>query len=41
VRLLAENADFAPIDIDLRHEHLELEGIGVGVIRGGNGQALV
>nr|WP_299239996.1 transcriptional repressor LexA [uncultured Halomonas sp.] len=40
VRLLPENADFSPIDIDLRHQHLEIEGIGVGVIRGGNGQAL-
>lgn len=40
VSLLPENDDFAPIEIDLRHEHLEIEGIGVGVIRGGNGQAL-
>ncbi|SDK88939.1 repressor LexA [Modicisalibacter muralis] len=40
VRLLPENDDFAPIEIDLRNEHLEIEGIGVGVIRGGNGQAL-
>ncbi len=40
VTLLAENPDFAPIEVDLRHEPLEIEGIGVGVIRGGNGQAL-
>ncbi|TDB01800.1 transcriptional repressor LexA [Halomonas marinisediminis] len=40
VTLVAENADFAPIEVDLRHDPLEIEGIGVGVIRGGNGQAL-
>lgn len=40
VSLIAENPDFAPIEVDLRHQHLEIEGIGVGVIRGGNGQAL-
>ncbi|SEK41072.1 transcriptional repressor LexA [Halomonas daqiaonensis] len=40
VTLEAENPDFAPIKVDLRHEPLEIEGIGVGVIRGGNGQAL-
>ena len=40
VWLLPENPDFSPIEIDLRHQHLEIEGIGVGVIRGGNGQAL-
>ncbi|GED21958.1 transcriptional repressor LexA [Halomonas halmophila] len=40
VTLEAENADFAPIEVDLRHQELEIEGIGVGVIRGGNGQAL-
>ncbi len=40
VVLAAENADFAPIEIDLRHQALEIEGIGVGVIRGGSGQAL-
>jgi len=33
VRLLPENAAFAPIEVDLRHEALELEGLGVGVIR--------
>ncbi|MEQ5801915.1 transcriptional repressor LexA [Halomonas sp. H10-9-1] len=40
VTLLAENPEFAPIELDLRHDPLEIEGIGVGVIRGGNGQAL-
>lgn len=40
VWLLAENPEFAPIQVDLRHEHLDIEGVGVGVIRGGNGQAL-
>lgn len=40
VTLDAENPDFAPIEVDLRHEPLEIEGIGVGVIRGGSGQAL-
>ena len=38
--LIAENADFAPIEIDLRTQQLDIEGVGVGVIRGGNGQAL-
>ncbi|MBP5980143.1 MAG: transcriptional repressor LexA [Halomonas sp.] len=40
VTLMAENADFAPIEIDLRTQALDIEGVGVGVIRGGNGQAL-
>jgi len=40
VTLLAENPEFSPIEVDLRHQALEIEGIGVGVIRGGNGQAL-
>jgi len=40
VWLLAENPEFEPIQVDLRHEHLDIEGVGVGVIRGGNGQAL-
>lgn len=40
VTLLPENDDFAPIELDLRQDALEIEGIGVGVIRGGNGQAL-
>lgn len=33
VTLLAENPDFAPIKIDLRHQNFEIEGIGVGIIR--------
>ncbi|MDQ7730008.1 transcriptional repressor LexA [Halomonas sp. SpR8] len=40
VTLFAENAEFAPIVIDLRSQSLDIEGVGVGVIRGGNGQAL-
>ncbi|MCB8890371.1 transcriptional repressor LexA [Vreelandella malpeensis] len=40
VTLLAENSDFAPIEIDLRTQQLDIEGVGVGVIRGGSGQAL-
>ncbi|MEQ6917313.1 transcriptional repressor LexA [Halomonas aquatica] len=40
VTLEAENPDFASIEVDLRHDPLEIEGVGVGVIRGGNGQAL-
>lgn len=40
VWLIAENADFPAIEVDLRQQALEIEGIGVGVIRGGNGQAL-
>ncbi|MDN6297375.1 MAG: transcriptional repressor LexA [Halomonas sp.] len=40
VQLTAENADFTPINIDLRTQALDIEGVGVGVIRGGNGQAL-
>ena len=33
VQLLAENPDFAPIEVDVRRDKLELEGIAVGVIR--------
>ena len=33
VQLLAENPDFAPIEVDVRKDKLELEGIAVGVIR--------
>ncbi|GHC25867.1 transcriptional repressor LexA [Aidingimonas halophila] len=40
VRLVAENTDYPSIEIDLATDHLEIEGVGVGVIRGGNGQAL-
>ncbi|WP_163574627.1 transcriptional repressor LexA [Halomonas faecis] len=40
VTLAAENPDFSPIEVDLRHQAVEIEGIGVGVIRGGSGTAL-
>jgi len=33
VQLLPENPDFEPIDIDLRHQELAIEGLGVGIIR--------
>jgi len=33
VRLLPENDEFSPIEVDLRREPLEIEGLGVGVIR--------
>jgi repressor LexA len=35
VELVAENADFKPIEVDLRRQTLEIEGLGVGVIRAG------
>ncbi|MDR1935591.1 MAG: transcriptional repressor LexA [Candidatus Accumulibacter sp.] len=35
VELTAENPDFAPIVIDTRERHVEIEGIAVGLIRGG------
>ena len=31
--LIAENADYAPIEVDLRHQQFTIEGISVGVIR--------
>lgn len=33
VQLIAENVDFAPIEVDLRRQELAIEGLGVGVIR--------
>ncbi len=36
VLLHAENKDFSPISVDLEHEHMEIEGIAVGVIRSAN-----
>jgi repressor LexA len=33
VQLMPENADFQPIEIDLREQELAIEGLGVGVIR--------
>lgn len=38
VRLLPENPEYTPIDVDLRMEPLIIEGLGVGLIR--NGEAL-
>lgn len=35
VTLLAENPDFAPIEVDLREREFAIEGLGVGVIRCG------
>jgi repressor LexA len=36
VWLIAENAEFDPIHIDLRETDLDIEGLGVGVIRRGD-----
>ena len=33
MRLLPENSDFDPIELDLREDSLAIEGIGVGVLR--------
>ncbi len=33
VWLLAENPEFAPIEVDLKHQQLTIEGLSVGVIR--------
>ncbi len=33
IRLLPENPDFKPIELDLRHDSLVIEGLGVGVLR--------
>ncbi len=33
VRLLPENPDFDPIELDLRNDRLAIEGVGVGVLR--------
>jgi repressor LexA len=33
VRLLPENPDFKPIELDLRIDSLVIEGLGVGVLR--------
>ena len=35
VQLVAENPDFQPIEVDLRRDAFEIEGLGVGVIRAG------
>lgn len=33
IRLLPENSDFDPIELDLREDSLAIEGVGVGVLR--------
>ena len=33
IRLLAENEDFSPINVDLKTQEFEIEGLAVGVIR--------
>ena len=33
VWLIAENPDFAPIEIDLRQQELHIEGLSVGILR--------
>jgi repressor LexA len=33
IQLIAENVDFTPIEVDLRHQELAIEGLGIGVIR--------
>lgn len=33
IRLLPENPDFGPIELDLRNDTLSIEGLGVGVLR--------
>lgn len=35
VQLVAENPDFEPIEVDLRSDPFEIEGLAVGVIRAG------
>jgi repressor LexA len=35
VLLLAENEDFEPIEVDLRHQEFAIEGLSVGVVRRG------
>ena len=35
IYLVAENPDFAPIEVDLRDQDFEIEGVSVGVIRRG------
>jgi len=33
VRLLPENTDYEPLEIDLKHQTLTIEGLGVGLLR--------
>ena len=35
ISLLPENPEFQPIIVDLTHQHLVIEGIGVGILRNG------
>ncbi len=35
IELLPENPEYAPIIVDARSEDFALEGIGVGLLRGG------
>jgi len=35
VQLLPENPEFKPIELDLRHDEMTIEGVAVGVIRSG------
>lgn len=37
VRLLPENPDYSPIEVDLRSQELVIEGLGVGLLRGDRG----
>jgi repressor LexA len=37
IQLVAENPDFAPIEVDLRKDEFAVEGVAVGVIRNGKG----
>ena len=36
VKLLAENPEFSPIDVDLEQQSFAIEGIAVGIIRNGS-----
>ncbi|MEH6626238.1 MAG: transcriptional repressor LexA [Motiliproteus sp.] len=36
VKLIAENKDFSPIEVDLRNQELTIEGLAVGVLRRGS-----
>jgi repressor LexA len=40
VWLLPENEDFEPIKVDLKQQHMLIEGVVVGVIRRGKGMGL-
>lgn len=40
LRLLPENTDFQPIEVDLRYQELVIEGLGVGLLRNDLGVAL-